>query len=301
MPLYRIEGNKINQLRAAAFRSERELQRLFEANLETLLGVRFLQSEFTTGDRQRGRIDTLGIDQDGTPTIIEYKKLSKDNVINQGLYYLDWLVDHKGDFTLAAQEMFGADIMIDWSNPRLILIAEEFTKYDKYAVNRIGANIELWTYRLYAEGTLYLEQIFVPDIAKKKRKEAVTKEVSGDDVVYDLDWHLEGKPDEIRELVDILRVRILGLGETDEVVENVTKTYIGFKHGKNFCEIQPLKGDIKLWMDISPLELDDPRELGRDVTKIGHHGTGDVEVRVKHTGDIDYIMTLVRQAYLLTV
>jgi RecB family endonuclease NucS len=86
---------------------ERDLQKLFESNLEALLGVRFIASEFTTGDRQRGRIDTLGLDQDGYPTIIEYKKSSKENVINQGLFYLDWLVDHKGDFTLAAQEACG--------------------------------------------------------------------------------------------------------------------------------------------------------------------------------------------------
>jgi RecB family endonuclease NucS len=127
LPLYKCQPNKsVSQIKPASFASERELQRLFEANLPQLLGVRFIASEFTTGDRQRGRIDTLGIDQDGFPTIIEYKKTSKENVINQGLFYLDWLVDHKGDFTLAAQEALGTDIEIDWGSPRLILIAESF-------------------------------------------------------------------------------------------------------------------------------------------------------------------------------
>jgi RecB family endonuclease NucS len=97
MPLYRIERSKpAVQIKSAQFSKERDLQKLFEANLETLLGVRFIGSEFTTGDRQRGHIDTLGIDQDGYPTIIEYKKSSKENVINQGLFYLDWLIDYKG-------------------------------------------------------------------------------------------------------------------------------------------------------------------------------------------------------------
>ena len=133
---------------------------MFEANLETLLGVRFIATEFTTGDRQRGRIDSLGVDQDGTPVIVEYKKTSNENVINQGLFYLDWLVDHKGDFTLAAQEELGTDIEIDWSSPRLILVAESFSEYDKYAVNRIGANIQLWTYRRYGDDFLFLDSIF---------------------------------------------------------------------------------------------------------------------------------------------
>ena len=104
MPLYQIKQQKVNQIKPSSFKNERELQKLFEANLEPLLGVRFVASEFTTGDRQRGRIDSLGIDQDGTPVIVEYKKTGKENVINQGLFYLDWLVDHKGDFTLVAQE-----------------------------------------------------------------------------------------------------------------------------------------------------------------------------------------------------
>ena len=107
MPLYQIKQQTVTQIKPSAFKNEKELQKLFEANLETLLGVRFIATEFTTGDRQRGRIDSLGVDQDGTPVIVEYKKTSNENVINQGLFYLDWLVDHKGDFTLAAQEEFG--------------------------------------------------------------------------------------------------------------------------------------------------------------------------------------------------
>ena len=102
MPLYRISPDqKAIQIKPGSFSCERVLQKIFEASLETLLGVCFVGHEFTTGDRQRGRIDTLGLDQDGYPTIIEYKKSNKENIINQGLFYLDWLVDHKGDFALA--------------------------------------------------------------------------------------------------------------------------------------------------------------------------------------------------------
>jgi len=124
MPLYQLKQSIVQQIKPSSFKNERELQKLFETNLEDLLGVRFIASEFTTGDRQRGRIDTLGLDEDGTPVIIEYKKLSKENVINQGLFYLDWLVDHKGDFALAAQDALEKDVEIDWSSPRLILVAD---------------------------------------------------------------------------------------------------------------------------------------------------------------------------------
>ncbi len=307
MPLYHIESKQVTQLRPAAFKSERELQRLFEANLETLLGVRFIASEFTTGDRQRGRIDTLGIDQNGSPAIIEFKIAYKDNVINQGMYYLDWLVDHRGDFLVAAQKLLGQDVKVDWASPRLIPISEEFTEYDKYAVNRMGTNIELWVYRLYAGGTLYLEPIFIPEAGRHKPKpQPKPEDVSHEgeveeEIVYDLEWHLAGKPEKIREIVDLLRERMFALGEPSEIVENVTKTYIGYRHGKNFCEVAPLQSAVKLWLDIPPGELDDPRRLGRDVTKIGHHGTGQVEVRVNELGDVENVVELIRQAYLLTV
>jgi RecB family endonuclease NucS len=96
MPLYRVdEKNAVSQVKPSSYLKERDLQKFFESNLEALLGVNFIASELTTGDRQRGRIDTLGLDQDGYPTIIEFKKSSKENIINQGLFYLDWLVDQE--------------------------------------------------------------------------------------------------------------------------------------------------------------------------------------------------------------
>jgi predicted transport protein len=299
MPIFNLAQNNARQLRPKAFKSEKELHKLFEKNLERLLGVRYVATEFTTGDRQRGRIDTLGIDQDGSPTIIEYKKSSRDNVINQGLFYLDWLVDHKGDFAVAVQERLGQEVEIDWSNPRLILVAEEFNEYDKYAVNRIGANIELWVYRLYEDDILQLDAQFVPDAARMKVKPSGERDKVK--VEYSLDWHLEGKPENVRELMDELREKIIELSDEGEIVEKANKNYIGYKHGKNFCEVKPQQSGLKMWLDIPPEELADPRGFGRDVTKVGHHGTGDVEVKLNDIADLEYVMTLIKQSFLMTV
>jgi hypothetical protein len=233
MPLYQIKQQNVNQIKPSSFKSERELQKLFEANLEILLGVRFVASEFTTGDRQRGRIDSLGIDQDGTPVIVEYKKTGKDNVINQGLFYLDWLVDHKGDFTLVAQEKLGNDIEIDWSSPRLILVAESFSEYDKYAVNRIGANIQLWTYRRYGNDFLFLESIFATTSQKASKKEKVvetdaTTEKTEEQVIYTLEDHLKGKSEDVKILFDTLRERIFALNADGDIIEKPNKLYLSY-------------------------------------------------------------------------
>lgn len=307
MPLYQIKQQKTQQVKPSSFKNEKELQNLFEANLDDLLGVRFVGSEFTTGDRQRGRIDTLGIDQDGTPVIIEYKKTAKENVINQGLFYLDWLVDHKGDFTLTAQEQLGKDIEIDWSSPRLILVAESFSEYDKYAVNRIGANIQLWTYRRYGNDFLFLESIFAAVSQKPPRKEKAEVKVDVSDanveeeVVYTLNYHLDEKSDDTKLLFDTLREKIFALNSDSDIIEKPNKIYVSYKHGKNFCEIQIQANKLKLWLDIPYAELDDPAKLSRDVSKIGHHGTGSVETIFSDLSELEAVMNLIEQSYKQTV
>lgn len=310
MPIYRLDSKGANQLKPTPFSNEKELQKLFEANLEVLLGVRFIATEFTTGDRQRGRIDTLGIDQDGTPTIIEYKKSSKENIINQGLFYLDWLVDHKGDFTISAQKLFGPETEIDWSSPRLILVAEAFSDYDKYAVNRIGANIELWAHRRYAGDLLYLEPIFVaePGRAEIKPVEVIGNsavEAAGEGeteaVIFTLADHLDDKSDEVKTLFDSLRERIFAMDSEGSIVEKPNKQYVSYKHGKNFCEVRPMSGWLKLWLDIPAAELHDPQALARDMSKVGHWGTGVVEVKLSSAAELDYVLKLIEQSYRLTV
>lgn len=307
MPLYQVKQQKTQQIKPSSFKNERELQNLFEENLEELLGVRFIASEFTTGDRQRGRIDTLGVDQDGTPVIVEYKKTGKDNVINQGLFYLDWLVDHKGDFTLAAQEQLGKDIEIDWSSPRLILVAESFSEYDKYAVNRIGANIQLWTYRKYGGDFLFLESIFSTVSQKPTKKEKsdveidLSEEMFEEEIVYTLEYHLSEKSKETKMLFESLRERIFALNGDGDIIEKPNKIYLSYKHGKNFCEVQIQANKLKIWMDILYNDLDDPQKISRDVSKIGHHGTGTVEINLSELSEMDSVMYLIEQSYKQTL
>ncbi|MGZ9224895.1 MAG: DUF5655 domain-containing protein [Anaerolineales bacterium] len=308
MPLYQIKQKAVHQIKPSSFKNERELQELFEENLEALLGVRFVASEFTTGDRQRGRIDSLGVDQDGTPVIVEYKKSGKENVINQGLFYLDWLVDHKGDFTLVAQEVLGKDIELDWSSPRLILVAESFSEYDKYAVNRIGANIQLWTYRRYGVDFLFLDSIFatINQKAPKKEKPTVTEIVSDnaeiiEEIIYSLDDHLKGKSEDVKILFEAIKERIFALNVDNDILEKPNKIYVSYKHGKNFCEVRPQSKEIKIWLDIPYSDLDDPKKLSRDVSKVGHYGTGDVETKLANLSKLDDVMYLIEQSYKQTL
>src|ERR687886_3083384 len=118
--LFHIHGDTVMQLQGTSVAVEKSLQGLIERHLDTFLGVRFLAHEYKTGKTHGGRIDTLGIDENGSPVIIEYKRALNQNVINQGLFYLDWLMDHKAEFTLRVLERFGKEEAdrIEWSTPR---------------------------------------------------------------------------------------------------------------------------------------------------------------------------------------
>ena len=107
--LFRVINGSAEELVGRPVKLEKKLQVLIERHLDVFLHVRFVASEYSTGKTHAGRIDTLGIDENGCPTIIEYKRNSNANVINQGLFYLDWLMDHKAEFELLVQKQFGQE------------------------------------------------------------------------------------------------------------------------------------------------------------------------------------------------
>jgi len=115
-----------------------------------------------------GRIDSLGIDENNCPVIIEYKRALNENVINQGLYYLDWLLDHKAEFTLLVQKKCDAQTaeQVDWPGARLLCIAGEFTKFDEHAVKQINRNIELISLPAYGNELLLLELVKMLRVVK---------------------------------------------------------------------------------------------------------------------------------------
>src|SRR5438093_2505936 len=136
--LFRIGANKVIEEQSRSATVEKSLQALIERHLDAFLSVRFLDTEYSTGKTHGGRIDTLGIDEDNSPVIIEYKRATNENVISQGLFYLDWLFDHRADFKLLVLDKLGKPVAdaVDWTAPRLLCIAGGFTRYDEHAVQQ---------------------------------------------------------------------------------------------------------------------------------------------------------------------
>jgi predicted transport protein len=292
--LFKTRNDSVIELNTESIGVEKSLQMTIEKHLELFLGVRFLASEYTTGKSHGGRIDTLGMDENGAPVIIEYKRSINENVINQGLFYLDWLLDHKGEFTLMVLRKFGKDTSenIEWSNSRLLCIAGEFTKYDEYAVEQINRNIELIRYRKFEDGILLFELVNASS-ADQDQSGKTSNHQKYTTVLELLDKM--GKHEKDR--YETLKAFILALG--DDIQEKITKYYIAYKRLSNFAcfEFHPNNQEILIFLKINPSSILLEENFSRDVSKIGHYGTGDLELRVKSDGDVKKAQELILRSY----
>lgn len=287
------------ELESSSAPLEKGLQTQFETNLETLLGVRFLASEYAT--THGGRMDTLGIDENGYPVIIEYKRDRSENVINQGLFYLDWLMDHRGDFELLVRDRFGKDAadQIEWSAPRLICIAADFTKYDEHAVKQMGRNIELVRYRKFGERLLLLELLTATSAAAStKGTAALAKSVNGAPASYKtVSAYLGDMTPQLAELFADAETYLLGRG--DDVTKKVTRFYLAYRRIKNFAcvEVRPTLNQLKMFLKIDPDTVALEEGFSRDVRKIGHFGTGDLELTIGSHDDLERAKPLILRSY----
>ncbi len=311
--LFHFHGPQVTELAGAAVQVEKSLQKLFEANLEALLGIRFLASEHSTGAVHGGRIDTLGVDEDNSPVIIEYKRSVNENVINQGLFYLDWLLDHRKEFQWLVMERLGPDVAssVDWSAPRLLCIAGDFTRYDEHAVKQIARNIELIRYRRFGEDLLMLELVHVPKTSKLNGSKVITEvkspsslqptpEIIPENDPYlsqRMSYRLSQSSADLRDIYDAVYQFLIGLGDDVQVKE--LKLYTAFKRLKNFVcmEIYPQSRTVTLFLKLEPDTV--PLESGftRDVSNVGHFGTGDLQVTLKSMADFEKAQPLLLRAY----
>lgn len=300
--LFRLTPTAVEELDGQSVALEKSLQTQIEQHLDTFLGVQFLATEHGTGARHGGRIDTLGMDENGCPVVIEYKRALNENVITQGLYYLDWLMDHKAEFELLVQKKLGtkASAQIEWSTPRLLCIAGEFTKYDAYAVQQIPRNIDLIRYKKYGADLLLFEVVNtttgepVEDQpvgksgARPGEKAAAYKTFT--------EYLAQSSP-ELQDRFEALRAFATALG--DDIQVNTQKYYTAFKRLKNFCcvEVHPKTNTMLLFLKVEPASVSLEDGFSRDVTNIGHFGTGNLELSIRSVADLEKAKPLVARSY----
>lgn len=302
--LFKLANNSVLELTGKSAKLEKDLQAHIEQNMDVLLGVRYLASEYGTGKTHKGRIDSLGLDENGCPVIVEYKRHSNENVINQGLFYLDWLLDHQAEFRWLVMEKIGKDAAedIEWDGTRLICIATDFNRYDEHAVQQINRNIELMRYRYFGDDLLLLELVNAQIAQQANTTKNVAAQKSDTQSVPNKTGNiqktrlLKATP-ELLSLYDDACNYIDQLG--DEVQRKDLLQYTAFKRIKNFACIVILPGkDPKLQITLKlPGELGEENAFSRNVSNIGSWGTGDLEVNVRSPEDWEKARPLIERAY----
>lgn len=303
MKLYTITNDKLKSVSPNDFKLEKEIQNLVEGNLDELFNLQFVKSEFTV---KNFRIDTLGFDKENKSfVVIEYKRDKNYSVIDQGYTYMSLMLNNKSDFILEYNENCDGTLKrddVDWTQSKVIFISPQFTEYQKHSINFKDVPFELWEIKRYKNNILGLiqhkttsdESISSTIVGKTDNVvSSVTKEVKRF-TEYD---HLNQKNvlDSTKQVYLNLKERILNIGSDIEIVPR--KVYLGFKRKTNFFDIMIMKGDLWCWINMKKSELDDPKNICRDITKIGHYGNGDYDLRINENTDLDYVMFLINQSY----
>lgn len=237
----------------------------------------------------------MGIDENSSPVIIEYKRALNENVINQGLFYLDWLLDHRAEFSLLAMKTLGESVAakIDWDATRLICIAADFTRYDEHAVAQIDRNIELLRYRSFGDDLLLLELVNTVVRAQPAGGGGGGHKAGPAQTVMD---QLAKAAPELTNLYHSLEAFLMAMGD---VQQNVTKVYVAYRRLKNFAcvEVHHQSKKLLVFVKVDPDSVDLEPGFTRDVRKIGHFGTGDLELTLTSPADLERAKPLIIRSY----
>ena len=299
MNLYQVNKSQLHTLKEKPFKLEREIQNLFEQNLSLLTGLEFVKSEFSIKGK---RIDTLAYDsQSNAFIIIEYKRDKNVSVVDQGFTYLSLMLENKADFVLTYNETLKKSIhstSVDWSQTRVVFVSPSFTENQRLATNFKDIAIELWEVKRYENDLISINPIkktkSAESIKPLTQQNSVIKAVTDEIKIYTEEDHLTGYPEEVVELYETYKNAILNLSDDIEIIPK--KLYIAFKKNKNIVDIVTLKKGIKMFINLKKGQLDDPKNLMKDVSETGHWGNGHYEVIVNDTKNLEYIMSLVKQA-----
>ncbi len=300
MILYKAGNeNTLSQIKEKPFKLEKEIQRLFERNLSTIMNLEFVKSEFSIKDK---RLDTLAFDtQANAFVVIEYKRDKNISVFDQGITYLNLMLQNQAEFIVEYNESLNKNLKrqdVDWSQSRVVFVSTDFTDIQIGATDFKDLSIELWTVKRFENGIIAVTPIkksrnavsFKPIAHKSKEMENVAKKIK----VYTEEDALNNKSDTVSELYYRFRSAIMNMVEGVEI--RPQQMYIAFKKdNRNIVDIHIQSSGLKIFINVKRGKLDDPKNLARDISSIGHWGNGDYEVHVSDTKNLEYILSLIKQ------
>ena len=301
MEIFQLYNNQILSLEEEKFKLEKEIQHLFEKNLNFLTWLEFIKSEFAI---QNQRFDTLAYDNENNAfVIIEYKRNQNYSVFDQWISYLNTLLKFKSDFIVEYNETLRKNLKrdeVDWSQSRVIFVAPHFNEFQKQAVDFKDLNIDLLEVKKFKKDILVINNI-KKSISSPWFWEISSNKINSNNIerikeikTYTEDYHLNWKSDEIIGLFEDFKNAILNL--SSEINIEPKKLYIAFKENKKtISDIEIQKKQLKIHINKKAWELKDEKRIAKDVSNMWHWWNWDYVLLVNNTDNLEYIMSLIKQ------
>ncbi|MHA1305583.1 MAG: DUF5655 domain-containing protein [Candidatus Heimdallarchaeaceae archaeon] len=186
-------------------------------------------------------------------------------------------------------EKIAKNINIDWKNPRVICIAESYSKFDIDTVEVIPMRIELFKYRYYEDGIFSLEPL--AESAQKSQKRS-SKAVEKPVVDFTVDDHTAKASNKIKKIFHELRSRIFELDEN--IKEKAASIYIAYRVTKNFAEVHVGRNQLKI--HLRPIQYEDPENKVEKIPE-GYQWTMDRRIYLREMDELDYVFSIIEQSY----
>ncbi len=279
-----------------------------------------ITTEYSGFDKTSKRLDILAVDREGKLVIIELKRDMAEKFIDlQAIHYaafcstltLKDVTDIRAAYIGKSEEEIENEILnfiseesfTDFDNqPRIILVANAFKEETLAAVmwlRDIGADIKCVKLEAYEldDNIVITPDIIIPLPEAENfmiHRETKTK-ITSTKKIFTEEYHLKNTSEEIKELYSKLKDEIYNLG--DDIKIEPKAVYIAFKASTNFVDMEFTRNYIKVWLNLRTGSLNDPENMAKDVSSIGHHGNGDYEINLEPINDLNYLMTLIEQSY----
>lgn len=300
MKIFENNSQNLEEISNLWFFLEKDMQCLTEKNLEKVFYLEFISTEFQIWDL---RVDTLAFDNENNSfVIIEYKRWNSYSVVDQAMSYLALMLNNKSDFTqelCRKGQKFIDSKNIDWSQSRIIIIADNFNKYQKESINFKDLPIELFEMKKFENNLI----IFNP-VKSKNSKESIKQITKFETKEFEKVKELRPYTEEdltkkcnqnILEIYEELKEFILDLD--DEIVIEPKKFYIAFKKNwRNYFDLELRKNSIKIYFNVKKWNLNIDWIL-EDFSNKGHYWNWDYGINIKNIENIFDVKDYIKQTY----
>ncbi|MFF3257857.1 DUF5655 domain-containing protein [Streptomyces sp. NPDC002932] len=226
-------------------------------------------------------------------------------MLSQAVSYLSWLDSAHHEFEALARKVLGAEAAesIDWRRPRMICIAADFSHHDRVAVCSGCPSGSIWcATRVFEGGLLSLLLVDsspgfpIAASSRRIRQRETAVDIAAVPLVAPSPAGSILVPECLRDLYAEVGDALTAWGEVEVAP---LRHYIAYRRLVNVASVifRPKHEAILVYLRIDPDMVGLEEGFTRDMRGIGHLGTGNLEVRLASTADLEKAAPLIRRAF----